>query len=93
LADAYWLKCNTYSSLNDKGTLITDPTCVQKSGVGGVFLWGDSHAEALSLGLRVLLQPLNYPFYQKTSAACRASLTATDRQSGLFKRASFGEHC
>jgi peptidoglycan/LPS O-acetylase OafA/YrhL len=88
LDEAYWLKCNTYTSLNDHNTYDTDPICVTKqNNAGGVFLWGDSHAEALSLGLRTLLKTNNIPFYQKTSAGCRASLTETTHQKGIFKQA------
>lgn len=87
LDEAYWLKCNTYTSLNDKNTYETDPICIQKNGDGGVFLWGDSHAEALSLGLRTLLEPKSIPFYQKTSAGCKASLSETELKTGIFKKA------
>lgn len=88
LDEAYWLKCNTYTSLNDHNTYDTDPICITKqNNAGGVFLWGDSHAEALSLGLRTLLKTNNIPFYQKTSAGCRASLTNTNYQKGIFKKA------
>lgn len=87
LNEAYWLKCNTYTSLNDKNTYETDPICIQKNGDGGVFLWGDSHAEALSLGLRTLLEPKSIPFYQKTSAGCKASLSETELQTGISKKA------
>lgn len=87
LDEAYWLKCNTYTSLNDNDTYETDPVCVSKHGDGGVFLWGDSHAEALSLGLRTLLKSHDIPFYQKTSAGCQASLRDTTKQKGIFKKA------
>ena len=87
LDEAYWLKCNTYTSLNDKNTYETDPICIQKNGNGGIFLWGDSHAEALSLGLRTLLEPQSIPFYQKTSAGCKASLSETKLQTGISKKA------
>lgn len=87
LDEAYWLKCNTYTSLNDKNTYETDPICIQKNGNGGIFLWGDSHAEALSLGLRTLLEPQSIPFYQKTSSGCKASLSETKLQTGIFKKA------
>ncbi|MDO5769765.1 MAG: acyltransferase, partial [Psychrobacter sp.] len=50
LDEAYWVKCDTYNSINKNGTYETDPICIEKKGEGGVFLWGDSHAEALSLG-------------------------------------------
>lgn len=87
LNESYWLKCNTYHSLNNDNTLATDPTCVEKKGAGGVFLWGDSHSEALSFGLRQLLQPLAYPFYQKASSSCKASLRETTNLKGMMKTA------
>lgn len=87
LDDIYWLKCDTYKSLSDKNTYITDPVCVKKQGNGGVFLWGDSHAEALSLGMRTILKSNNIPFYQKTSSGCRASLSESKHLEGIFKNA------
>ena len=87
LYETYWLKCNTYSSLTDKKTFETDPICIEKKGNGGVFLWGDSHAESLSYGLRTLLKDHNIPFYQKTSAGCHALLAETKRLEGTFKTA------
>ena len=87
LYDTYWLKCNTYSSLNDKNTLKTDPSCLSSKGPGGVFLWGDSHSEALSHGIRTLLAPSNVPFYQKTSAGCKASLYKDVSLKGNIKKA------
>ncbi|MDY6450725.1 acyltransferase family protein [Acinetobacter faecalis] len=87
LYDIYWLKCNTYSSLTDKNIYDIDPICIQKNGDGGVFLWGDSHAEALSYGLRAFLKTNNIPFYQKTSAGCRALLTDSLRLEGNMRKA------
>lgn len=88
LYESYWLKCNTYAALRDKHTFHTDPTCVSKQkAAGGVFLWGDSHAEALSYGIRSLLLSKNIPFYQKTSAGCTASLTETKTLKDLYKKA------
>lgn len=86
LNEAYWLKCNTYTSLTEKHTYSIDPVCITKQNEGGVFLWGDSHAEALSLGLRTLLKPYNIPFYQKTSAGCKASLNPSRNLIGDFKK-------
>jgi peptidoglycan/LPS O-acetylase OafA/YrhL len=88
LNEAYWLKCNTYTSLTQNGNTIISPDCISKKNKdGGVFLWGDSHAEALSLGIRDILTPLNIPFYQKTSANCRASFSPTNRLKGIYKEA------
>lgn len=74
LYEPYWLKCDAFSALNVRGQSGIDASCVTKRGEGGVFLWGDSHAQALSLGLRTLLTP-DTPFYQVASASCRPSLT------------------
>ncbi|WP_434938661.1 acyltransferase family protein [Shewanella sp. HL-SH8] len=87
LDETYWLKCNTYSSLTNNNTLDVDPSCINEKGQKGVYLWGDSHAEALSFGIRSILTPLNIPFYQKTSAGCKASLKNTDELTGVFKEA------
>lgn len=87
LDDAYWLKCNTYTSLNKHKTYDTAPECTDNKGNNGIFLWGDSHAEALSLGLRTVLKSQNIDFYQKTSAGCHASLEKTNKQTGIFKKA------
>ncbi|WP_285130917.1 acyltransferase family protein [Leclercia adecarboxylata] len=84
LKEAYWLKCNSYESLTVKNSLEVSPECITKSGDGGVFLWGDSHAEAWSLGIRTLLNG-RVPFYQKTSAGCYPSLSDSTIQTGDFK--------
>ncbi|MBC3436028.1 acyltransferase [Pseudomonas sp. BW16M2] len=83
LAEPYWLKCNAYEvSVATGGTRI-DASCTEKKGEGGVFLWGDSHAEALSYGIRSNL-PAGVPFYQVTSSACGATL-GKDKASAEFQ--------
>ncbi|WP_413490532.1 acyltransferase family protein [Shewanella baltica] len=82
LGEDYWLKCNAYKSLLDKGNTLIDPTCISKSGDGGLLLWGDSHAEALSLGLRTYL-PKGIPFYQITSAGCKPSFEQSNMRGEL----------
>ncbi len=69
LYEPYWLKCDAFSALTQRGQSAIDETCTRKQGPGGVFLWGDSHAQALSLGLRTLLTRTT-PFYQVASASC-----------------------
>lgn len=73
LGEAYWLKCNSYEVFAATGAKNIDASCTEKKGMGGVFLWGDSHAEALSFGIRSNL-PAGVPFYQVTSSACGATL-------------------
>ncbi|MBB1474347.1 acyltransferase family protein [Shewanella sp. SG41-3] len=87
LDDTYWLKCNSYTSLTEKNELSIDDSCLNENNLGGVLLWGDSHAEALSLGLRTILQPLNISFNQVTSASCRVSLNKADNLKGNIKKA------
>lgn len=74
LYETYWLKCDAFSAFTERGQSAIDPSCTHKHGEGGVFLWGDSHAQALSLGLRTLL-PKETPFYQVASAGCKPSLS------------------
>jgi peptidoglycan/LPS O-acetylase OafA/YrhL len=73
LYEPYWLKCDAFSAITQRGQSGIDPSCVARRGEGGVFLWGDSHAQALSLGLRTLLAR-DVPFYQVASASCRPGL-------------------
>lgn len=88
LDDAYWLQCNTYHRFLENNSYDVDPNCITKKKYdGGIFLWGDSHAEALSLGIRTLLKSQGVPFYQKTSSGCKASLVETTTLQGLFKDA------
>lgn len=86
LSDAYWLKCNTYGVFSTKKTMDVAPECITKKGDGGVFLWGDSHAEAWSVGVRDIIKG-KAPFYQKTSAGCYPSLRESAVQTGDFKSA------
>ena len=87
LKETYWLKCNSYNALTDHKTEEVDSECISKKGEGGVFLWGDSHAEALSFGLRNQLKQANIPFYQKTSAGCRPSIHGQTSLTGLIAQA------
>ncbi|KPX30985.1 MULTISPECIES: acyltransferase family protein [Pseudomonas syringae group] len=73
LYEPYWLKCDAFSAMTQRGQTGIDEACTHQQGAGGVFLWGDSHAQALSLGLRTLLAR-NTPFYQVASASCLPDL-------------------
>ena len=54
-----------------------------------VFLWGDSHAQALSYGLRSVLAEkfINVSFSQVASSGCRPHLSEDVQTSGEFKKA------
>lgn len=87
IGETYWLKCNTYNSLLKNKSFAIDPICISNKAKNGVFLWGDSHAEALSFGLRHNLNQYDIPFYQQTSAGCRPSLKEVTRLDGLLRQA------
>ncbi|QUM77878.1 acyltransferase [Moritella sp. 24] len=82
LDDAYWLKCDYYDAVYKQGNSSIDFSCFERKYKKGVFLWGDSHAEALSLGIRDTLKPLNISFYQVTSAGCKPSLSKSGGSNG-----------
>ncbi|CAM3359692.1 acyltransferase [Pseudomonas floridensis] len=86
LYEPYWLKCDAFSAFTQRGQSAIDESCTRKQGEGGVFLWGDSHAQALSLGLRTQLSK-NTPFYQVASASCRASLSVHQGRTSPTSRA------
>ncbi len=86
LYEPYWLKCDAFSAFTQRGQSSIDESCTRKQGEGGVFLWGDSHAQALSLGLRTLLAR-DTPFYQVASASCRPSLSVHQGRTSPTSRA------
>lgn len=83
LQGAYLDQCNAYHSLKSTGEAKIAASCNHSDGgTGGVMLWGDSHAQALSLGLRETL-PDTINFYQVASSGCKPSLKQSDDQSSL----------
>lgn len=88
LSDVHWIeKCNMAIHYNLTGKFQTDPSCTESDRPGGVFLWGDSHAEALSYGLRKSL-PSGVPFYQATSSGCPPGQKEGEaKQKGVFRLA------
>ncbi|MDR6543225.1 peptidoglycan/LPS O-acetylase OafA/YrhL [Acinetobacter bereziniae] len=86
LDDAYWLQCDAYSNLTKYGFNGIDQSCInQPLSNKSIFLWGDSHSQALSLGLRTSFK--NFSFYQIGSSGCKASLEASTTLNGEFKQA------
>ena len=85
--EEYKLECDffngdTYTAKEDH----IPASCAVKILGNGVFLWGDSHAQALSHGLRNSLQP-KYDFYQIASSGCQPRLGSDDVTAGQFKLA------
>ena len=82
----YLLNCDFYYSKKYNGTKIIDQSCVSTS-PGGIFLWGDSHAQALSFGIRNYLNDnsSNITFSQVASSGCRPHLTEDSYLKAEFK--------
>ena len=76
----YRRQCN-FMKIDIDETL--DPICMKSSRAGGVFLWGDSHAQALVYGLKHTL-PENMPFNMLTTSSCGVAIEPT--QFGNKKR-------
>lgn len=55
LAEAYWAKCDFMNWDSKYYKVQIEPSCISAARGTGVFLWGDSHAQSLSWGLRKLL--------------------------------------
>ncbi|WP_106478058.1 acyltransferase family protein [Phytohalomonas tamaricis] len=87
IREDYLEQCNFFDDISGTAKKHINANCTSKEGDGGVFLWGDSHAQALSFGLRKLLKEnyQNTPFYQVASSGCRAHLTPDTQTSGEFK--------
>lgn len=62
------------------------PACTYKTGPGGLFLWGDSHAKALSFGIRNALNQQT-PFYQLASSGCRPLIENDSQTLGVKRKA------
>lgn len=76
LAASYRYECDFYDTASNVARTDIDAACYQGMG-GGVLLWGDSHAQALSWGLRQQL-PRHAEFYQVATSGCKPALTEED---------------
>lgn len=90
LDDAYLLKCDVYSNFIKYKNMGLDSECTNhiKSGTS-ILLWGDSHAQALSLGIRSKYKNIN--FNQITSSACSPSVKNFNKKSGDVYKKSCAE--
>lgn len=84
--EAFWLQCNTYANLTKKGFNDIDPSCVAaKQQENSIFLWGDSHSQALSWGIRENFKDAS--FYQVGSSGCAPSLQPNEQLEADYKTA------
>ena len=77
LAEAYRRECDFMDWESEHTRDAIDPSCTQPGRAHTVLLWGDSFAQALSLGLRESLSP-DTALAQVTTSACRAEIENFD---------------
>jgi peptidoglycan/LPS O-acetylase OafA/YrhL len=85
LAEAYRAECDFMDWASEKTQPSIAPSCTAPGTHGTVFLWGDSHAQALSLGLRSIL-PADLALAQVTTSGCPPRLREREPQA-------FGGRC
>lgn len=79
----YWLQCDAYW-LRKEGKEGYAPSCTA-SQKGGVLIWGDSHSQAVAIGVRDILKGKSIPYSQITSSGCKASLHKSKMKDLLFQ--------
>lgn len=72
LGAAYRVECDFYDWATKHSKQSVSEACTQASGKSAVFLWGDSHAQALSLGLRTMFG--EHAVSQVATSGCPPSL-------------------
>lgn len=81
----YMEDCNYYDAVNSKAKESVPEYCNKVKGTGGIVIWGDSHSQALGVGIRK--EYTNIPVYQVASSACRPGLKMDWRVKGEVKKA------
>ena len=83
----YRLECDYFDGkryLARRGAV--DESCTASTGVGGIFIWGDSHAQALSHGVRFVFEK-TVPIYQVATSGCRPFLSGAPYKHPELKKA------
>jgi peptidoglycan/LPS O-acetylase OafA/YrhL len=76
LSEAYRYQCD-FMAVDGSRKAAIDPACTAAGRLHTVFLWGDSYAQALSLGIRESL-PADTALAQVTTSACPAAISDFD---------------
>lgn len=84
LKDAYSLQCDFFDESSQTAKTNDIPETCINNGNGGIFIWGDSHAQALSYGIRKVFKNIN--INQVTSSSCRPLIKNDVKTSGEFKK-------
>lgn len=77
--------CNFYDATKYIAKKDIDDSCKEFKGYDGIFIWGDSHAQALGQGLRKYYK--NVPVYQVASSSCKPGVIPDTDSSGEIKKA------
>lgn len=72
MKESFREECNFYDSPNNRAKENIDSSCVEIKGTGGIFVWGDSHAQALGQGIRSVFKIT--PVYQVASSSCKPGI-------------------
>ena len=83
MKEGYSPECNFYYGRTSKVDGISE-TCI-KNGTGGIFIWGDSHAQALSYGIRKVFPNIN--INQVATSGCRPLIKEDIKTVGENKKA------
>lgn len=83
LTEAYSLKCDFFDAKSYKAKNHDIPNECINNGKGGIFIWGDSHAQALSYGIRETFSDIN--INQVASSGCRPLIKNDIKTNGEFK--------
>jgi peptidoglycan/LPS O-acetylase OafA/YrhL len=83
LPEAYSEQCNFFDGKSYKAKKNDIPDECINNGKGGIFIWGDSHAQALSYGVRKVFSDIN--INQVASSACRPLIKYDQKTTGEFK--------
>ncbi|QPK02036.1 acyltransferase [Enterobacter mori] len=81
----YLEKCNFYDATKYIEKEDIDASCKKFKGYGGIFIWGDSHAQALGQGIRQ--HYTKTPVYQIASSSCKPGVTPDTDSTGEIKKA------
>lgn len=73
IEESYKQECNFFNGKLYSVKSSIEASCTLKKEGEGVFLWGDSHAQALSFGVQGVL-PKDVPFYQVATSGCSVDL-------------------
>ncbi|HBC9811475.1 TPA: acyltransferase [Escherichia coli] len=85
----YWVPCAAGWQMVKNHRLSVDEKCIKNKGSGGVFVLGDSHAAAISVGIRGILKN-GVPYNQLATPGCMVDWSG---KPSKINNKSFAEGC